>query len=85
MTDSKFDKYMPFLVSRVAFRLHQSRRTQYTDHLRKTTQKIEISQKKFFRKAKNQEEVLIDLDFRPETGLKPKTFKHPLSFENNGS
>jgi len=75
---------MPFLISRISFRLHQSRRTQYTDHLRKTTQKIEISQKKFFRKAKNQEEVLIDLDFRPETGLKAKTFKHPLSFEQNG-
>jgi len=53
MNDAKFDRYMPFLISKVAFRLHQSRRVQYTDHLRKTTQKIEISQKKFFRKAKN--------------------------------
>jgi hypothetical protein len=37
MADPKLDKYMPFLISRVAFRLHQSRRTQYTDHQRKTT------------------------------------------------
>jgi hypothetical protein len=84
MTDSKLDKYMPFLIQRVAFRLHQSRRTQTTDNMSKMTQKIEIAQRKFFRKAKNQEEVFLDLDFRQETGLKAKTFKHALCFENTG-
>ena len=30
--------------------------------------------------------MFIDLDFRQETGLKKmKPFRHPLSFENNGS
>lgn len=37
MNDPKYIKYMPFLISKVAFRLHQSRRVLFTDHLRKTT------------------------------------------------
>lgn len=43
MADSKLDKYMPFLIQKVAFRLHQSRRIQGTDNMSKKTQKLEIA------------------------------------------